>query len=99
MDEHSQRMLQAFIEYELRMQGKLSQHALVGFPLGTRALRLIRLSYGWRLWSATADYVYGTYWDIHDNGMIIRYTIRADEGDEEYLIRPSDDEIRNMQHD
>ena len=69
---------------------------IVGMPIGARALRLVRLIDGWRLWIHSSDYVYGTYMDMHDDGSVWNITTRADEGDECWLARPSDAEIRSM---
>lgn len=56
-------------------------------------MRLIRLPRGWRLWLATRDFVFGTYLELHDTGRVVNITTRADEGDEIFQARPSDDEI------
>jgi len=93
-------MIEAFIEYEERRAQLATHvdpnadHSVVGVPLGTRLQRIIRLDNGWRLWLATNDFKHGTYLDIHNNGMIVRVTVRADEGDECFVVRPSDDHIR-----
>jgi len=73
----------------------LREHCIVGMPTGSRAQRLERLPHGWRLWLATRDFVYGTYLELFDDGRILHCTTRADEGDEFYWARPSDEEIRN----
>jgi len=64
---------------------------------GTRAMRIERLVYGWRVWLATRDFIHGTYLELHNDGAILNCTVRADEGDDRFIARPSDNEIRNMQ--
>lgn len=97
MSERRQRMLAAFADYERRDPPMSDSHAIVGLPLGTRLLRLVRKPDGWWAWLGTAgDYVYGTYLHIHDNGGIERITIRVDEGDEIITVRPSDEMIRRQ---
>ena len=70
----------------------MSDHNTIGVPLGTRLQRIIRLPNGWRLWIATADFVFGTYLELFDDGRILRCTTRKDEGDEVYWVRPSNNE-------
>jgi len=88
-------MLQAFAEYEHRMKAELLRHSVIGVPLGTRLMQIIRRDNEWQLWLSTADYVYGTYYVLHDNGHAVNVTIRRDEGPEEFTMRPSDDFIRS----
>ena len=45
----------------------------------------------WRLWLATNDFVHGTYLALFDDGHCERVTVRAGEGDDIMLIKPSDD--------
>lgn len=81
-------------EYAYGHGQALSDHASVGCPLGTRLHRVVRVNPEvWRLWVATNDYVLGTYLELHSSGEIVRVTARSDEGDEVYLVRPSDQEI------
>lgn len=89
-------MLEAFAEYERRDPAVVGpRHNVVGMPLGSRLHRIYRRSYGWQLWIATADFVRGTYLELHDNGQIVRVTIRDDEGDEHFAVRPTDEHIRS----
>jgi hypothetical protein len=60
---------------------------------GTRLQRIIRLSYGWRLWTATRDYVFGSYLELYNDGTIANWTTREDEGDEFFFSRPADKDI------
>lgn len=69
-------------------------YRVVGMPLGSRCKRIERLIDGWRVWLSTADYVFGTWLELYDDGSIVNVTTRADEGDESFVVRPSDDEIR-----
>jgi hypothetical protein len=90
----TQRMLDGFALYRPDpMQRKRGDHNAIGVPLGTRLHRIIRIQNGWRIWTATADYVYGTYFDLLNDGTILNITVRADEGDEVFTVRPSDEEI------
>ena len=57
---------------------------------GTRLQRIIRLSYGWRLWTATRDYCFGSYLELYNDGTIANWTTREDEGDEFFFSRPAD---------
>ena len=90
----SARMLAGFALYP--EQPLPPRNCIVGMPIGARALRLVRLIDGWRLWLSTRDYKHGTYVDMHDDGSVWNITTRADEGDECWLARPSDAEIRSM---
>lgn len=87
-------MLEAFIAYERNNQTVLSlNQRLVHFPLGTRLLRVERGPDNWQLWTATRDYVYGTYTVLWDDGHVETVTLREDEGDEIINVRPSDKEL------
>jgi hypothetical protein len=66
-------------------------------PPGTRLMRIIRLPRGWRVWTATRDFVFGTYLELFDDGRVLNCTVRDNEGDDYYWTRPSDDTIRSMQ--
>jgi hypothetical protein len=88
-------MLDAFAEHErMRRVALHDGHNLIAMQPGTRLYRIVRLTYGWRLWLATRDFVHGSYRELHNDGTIMAYECRPDEGDEVYRIRPSDDEIR-----
>lgn len=90
----SQRMLDAFIAYEREQQTTMSiNQSLIGMPLGTRLMRILRRPGCWHLWLATRDYVYGTFIIAWDDGHVERITTREDEGDEVIRVRPSDEEI------
>lgn len=67
----------------------------IATPHGTRLYRIIRLPHGWRLWTATRDYIYGSYLELFDDGRILNVTTRPDEGDDLFWSRPSDNEIRS----
>lgn len=69
-------------------------HNTIATPLGCRLLRIIRLPHGWRLWVATNDFKYGTYYEAFDDGRVLNCTTRVDEGDEVFWARPSDEELR-----
>jgi len=71
---------------------------VVGTAPGTRLMRMIRLPRGWRLWLSTNDFIFGTYLELFDDGRILRCTVRKDEGDEYFWVRPSDDAIRNRRY-
>ena len=89
-------MLKAFSEYESMHRNALHDaHNIIAVQPGTRLYRIIRLTYGWRIWLATRDFVYGSYRELHNDGTIIAYECRPDEGEEVYKIRPSDDDIIN----
>lgn len=68
----------------------MSDRNTIGVPIGTRLQRIIRLPTSWRLWIATADFVFGTYLELHDNGRITNTTVRRDEGDDTFEVRPPD---------
>lgn len=59
-------------------------------------MRLERKHDGWIAWLSTNDFVLGTYLYLYNTGRVERITVRADEGDEIMLVRPSDDEIRSL---
>jgi hypothetical protein len=66
---------------------------IIGFLPGTRLMRVIRLHNGWQLWTATRDFINGTWYEMHDDGSAYRWTCN-EEGDECILIRHSDEAIR-----
>ena len=72
-----------------------NMHSTIGVQPGTRLYRIVRLSYGWRVWLSTRNFIHGSYMELHNNGMVMRIECRTDEGDEVYRIRPSDEEIIN----
>jgi hypothetical protein len=93
-------MLDAFIDYEMRDPATVGpRHTIVGMPLGTRLLRMVRKPDCWWLWLATSDYVFGTYLCVYDSGRVERVTVREDEGDDIITVRPTDEEIRSILHD
>ena len=63
-----------------------------------RLRRIIRLPNGWRLWIDTRDFVYGTYYELHDNGRVVQFVVREDRGDEITEIRPSTEEINRSMY-
>lgn len=63
------------------------------FALSVRLKRIIRLPNGWRLWTDTADFRYGTFYELHDSGRVVRFVVREDRGDEVTQLRPSTEEI------
>lgn len=71
----------------------VGNHSVIGVPPGTRLLRISRLRGYWIVWTATSDYVHGTYLRMYDSGKVVRVTVRIDEGDEEFVVRPTDKEI------
>ena len=98
MADNQQRMLDGFASYRVPVQNTSGlDHDTIGMPLGTRLMRVIRLTHGWRMWIATNDYKYGSYLEFYDNGLIIRVTTRPDEGDEIFWVRPCDALIRDME--
>jgi hypothetical protein len=100
MSERQQAMIAAFADYEWSDPATVGlRHTLIGMPLGTRLLRMIRRPGCWWMWLSTSDYVYGTYLCVYDSGRIERVTVRVDEGDDVIVVRPSDEEIRIMQHE
>jgi hypothetical protein len=42
-------------------------------------LRFESDSNGWRLWTETAGFVFGTYFELHDNGRIVWFVVRDGE--------------------
>jgi hypothetical protein len=71
--------------------------SIVGLPPGTRLYRIVRLSHAWQAWIATKDFINGTYLILQDSGRVDNVTARADEGDEVFMVRPSDYNIRNKE--
>ena len=67
--------------------------SVIGTPLGTRLKQIVRLPRGWRLWTATADFVYGSYLELDNSGMITNVTTRQDEGDDTFISRPADSDV------
>lgn len=46
----------------------------------------------YRAWIHTADFVNGTYLELHDDGLITRVTIRPHDPDDVVVIKPRDKE-------
>ena len=65
----------------------------LAFALSVRLRRIIRMHHGWLLWIDTNDYVYGTYYELHDTGRMLRFVVREDQGDEVDEMRPSTQEL------
>ena len=89
----SQRMLEGFALYTAAQPRDFSARPdpdIIATPPGTRLQRIIRLPRGWRLWTATRDFMHGSYLELHNNGRIMNCTARADEGDEVFEARPPD---------
>lgn len=63
---------------------------IIGIPIGTRLLRIEREAAAWKLWTATSDYVYGTFLRCYDNGAMYRVTLRSDEGPDVMLVKGED---------
>ena len=85
-------MLDALIVYERTRNQRIDpRYNIIGMPVGTRLMRMVRKDTSWILWLATRDYIYGTYLQVWDDGHVERVTIREDEGDEVITVRPSDD--------
>lgn len=63
---------------------------IVGMPPGSRCQRIVRLRHAWMLWVSTNDYKHGTYLLLCDTGEVVRVTVRDEEGDEHFLVRPAD---------
>lgn len=61
--------------------------------ISVRLRRIIRLPNGWRLWIDTADFIHGTFYELHDSGRVVRFIVRDGEGDEIMQMRPSTEEI------
>jgi hypothetical protein len=91
-----ERMLAAFRSHESRRASILVDHSVVGVPLGARLRQINRLPSSWRLWTDTADFVYGSYLELHNDGSITHTTLREDEGPETFVRRPTDDYIASM---
>ena len=89
-------MLQGFALYHepTRVYPPTHDHNTIAMQPGTRLHRLIRLPHGWRLWTATKDFIYGSYLELFDDGRGMHMTTRVDEGDDYYWWRPSDEELR-----
>lgn len=67
----------------------------IGLPPRTVALRLERsiTGDGWALWiSGNADFTEGTYLRLNNNGSIQRVHLRDDGTEDEFNVRPKDEE-------
>lgn len=70
----------------------------VAIPPKTKLMRLIREPKGyfnrysgsWIVWLHTADFKYGTFLRLYDNGRIERVTCREGEGDDIHEVKPAD---------
>ena len=96
MTDSNQRMLAGFADYE-RDRILPEQHNIMQQYPGTRLYRVVRIPNGWRVWLATRDFIHGSYLELHNTGLVIRYECRPDEGEESIVVRPSDDDIMRTQ--
>jgi len=87
------RMLDAFIAYEKTHSEMHHGHNTIGMQPGTRLYRIERTDSGWRIWTATRDFVHGSYIELHNDGSAYRWECRPDEGDECIMIRWDDAEV------
>lgn len=76
------------------MSKRTADHDTLFMPLNSKCQRIVRLARGWRIWLSTNDYKHGTFLELCDDGQVVRFVTRADEGDEMHIVRPSDPEIR-----
>lgn len=67
----------------------------IGLPPRTHLLRIDRGDDHWRLWVHSADFVYGTYMALMDDGSMWQVTVRRDEGDDWVCVRPRDQEMES----
>lgn len=86
-------MLDAFVDYERSHVLSTEHNILQQYP-GTRLYRVVRIVGAWRVWLATRDFIHGSFLELHDTGLVMRYDIRPDDGEESFVVRPSDDDIR-----
>jgi hypothetical protein len=93
-----ERMLAGFALYKEPEPVMGGDHDTIHTPLGTRLMRMIRLYHGWRLWVATKDFRYGTYYELFNDGRILHCTTRVDEGDDYYWSRPDDETINKQRN-
>jgi hypothetical protein len=87
-----QSMLNAFADYE-HAHALPDHHNIMQQYPGTRLYRVVRIPDGWRIWLATRDFIHGSFLELHNSGLVIRYDIRPDDGEESFVCRPSDDDI------
>lgn len=93
----NQSMLQAFADYE-HAHALPDHHNIMQQYPGTRLYRVVRIPDGWRVWLATRDFIHGSFLELHNSGLVIRYDVRPDDGEESIVCRPSDDDIMRMNH-
>lgn len=96
MSESNRRMLAAFASYEQDARIPDMHNIMQQYP-GTRLYRIVRIPDGWRIWLATRDFIHGSFLELHNTGLVMRYDIRPDDGEESIVVRPSDDDILRTQ--
>lgn len=63
----------------------------VAIPPGTKALRIERARGSWCVWiHANPTFTLGTYLELHDTGLMEGVTVRDDDTEERWLIKPED---------
>ena len=92
----NQSMLNAFADYE-HAHALPDHHNIMQQYPGTRLYRVVRIPDGWRIWLATRDFIHGSFLELHNSGLVMRYDIRPDDGEESIVCRPSDDDILRSQ--
>jgi hypothetical protein len=86
-------MLAAFASYEQDARIPDMHNIMQQYP-GTRLYRVVRCGPDkWRVWLATRDFIHGSFLELHNNGLVVRYDVRPDDGEESFVVRPSDDDI------
>ena len=91
-----QSMIDAFTDYERNHVLHDEYNIMQQYP-GTRLYRVVRIPDGWRVWLATRDFIHGSFLELHNSGLVIRYDIRPDDGEDSIVCRPSDDDIMRTQ--
>lgn len=63
----------------------------IAIPPGTKMLRIERVPDGyWKLWLNTNNFKHGTFLELHDDGSILRTTIRTDDVEETITVKEAD---------
>lgn len=65
----------------------------IGLPPRTKLLRIDRASNeGWKVWiNQSPCGTFGTFLWLYDDGRIVRVVVRADQGDDEFIVKGSAD--------
>lgn len=69
----------------------MTETSRVALPSRTQGACLDYMGEGvWRMWLHTPNHIHGTYLVLQPDGSVTRVTVRDEEGDDEFVIKPAE---------